>query len=446
MSSVLILTQAVNSRVKYVFDVIFGEMLGITPQYTLNESEYRSASCAKLRYGVILEQKNDIFFDNSYLLFEKKIIQPQLSKVSYFDFPCFFPVLSPDSHWPFDPFAYIFFLLTRYEEYLPAKRDQHGRFPAYSSLAFQNEFLHIPVVDILVDYLYKDLKKMFPNLGRKKRYFSFHPTFDIDMPWSYKNKGWLLNSFSGFRNLIQGDWPKLSERVQVLFNRKPDPYFTFPHLLELTDRHHLCPTWFFPVGPRGRFDKNIPLPSKPYQQLILNLSEKGEIGIHPSYRSNLNKIFVKSEKKALENVTKQIIHKSRQHYLMVKFPETYRNLLELGIREEYSMGYAELPGFRAGIAGSFHWYDLQREEITDLRIFPFHVMDITFQQYQKLSPKEAFESVCKIIDTIYSIKGEFVTIWHNDSFSETDNWKGWSGLFSQILLYMEQKEGYISSK
>jgi hypothetical protein len=42
---------------------------------------------------------------------------------------------------PFDPLAATFYLVSRYEEYLPFIPDEHGRFPAKQSFAFSNGFL-----------------------------------------------------------------------------------------------------------------------------------------------------------------------------------------------------------------------------------------------------------------------------------------------------------------
>ena len=54
------------------------------------------------------------------------------------------------------------------------------------------------------------------------------------------------------------------------------------------------------------------------------------------------------------------------------------------------MGYGAANGFRASIASSFYWYDLQAEKKTGLMLFPFCFMDSTSFYENQLSPKSAF--------------------------------------------------------
>ena len=62
-----------------------------------------------------------------------------------------------NSVFPFDPFAASFFMISRYEEYLPHIKDIHGRFEAKESLAFKNNFLEKPIVDIWINLIKKEL-------------------------------------------------------------------------------------------------------------------------------------------------------------------------------------------------------------------------------------------------------------------------------------------------
>ena len=57
-----------------------------------------------------------------------------------------------------DPIATIFYVLTRYEEYLPAPVDEHGRFVYTTSKQYEFGVLDKPIVDNLV-------YRVFQNLG-----------------------------------------------------------------------------------------------------------------------------------------------------------------------------------------------------------------------------------------------------------------------------------------
>lgn len=73
------------------------------------------------------------------LLLEQGINDVEIYIQDWDEIPCFFPT-SKNCFLPFDVFAASFYLLSRYEEYLPHLKDEHGRYPASESLAFKNGF------------------------------------------------------------------------------------------------------------------------------------------------------------------------------------------------------------------------------------------------------------------------------------------------------------------
>ena len=119
--------------------------------------------------------------------------------------------------------------------------------------------------------------------------------------------------------------------------------------------------------------------------------------------------------------------------MKLRFPETYQNLLKVGILEDYSMGYADDIGFRAGIATPFYWYDLENEQATALKIHPFAVMEVTMQQYLQLSPEEAVEQVKPLIAATKAVGGTFSTLWHNSTLSNIEEWEGWRKVYEKII-------------
>ena len=114
-------------------------------------------------------------------------------------------------------------------------------------------------------------------------------------------------------------------------------------------------------------------------------------------------------------------------------PDTYQNLLNLGIGEDHTMGYSSQTGFRAGIARPFYFYDLVREKPTLLRIVPFQVMDRTLLTYLKLTPDEACKEFEYYTITIKSVGGQFVSLWHNTSLSNYEEWSGWKKVFEYMI-------------
>jgi hypothetical protein len=143
---------------------------------------------------------------------------------------------------------------------------------------------------------------------------------------------------------------------------------------------------------------------------------------------------VAAEKLVVEEVAGVTISSSRQHYLVLRFPETYRTLSGRGITTDHTMGFLREPGFRAGIARPYHFYDLEAEQETDLLIVPFQYMDGTFQQYKKLIPEEAIKEIKKLADITREVGGHFVSVWHNTSLTENDGWEGWRKVFEDSLI------------
>jgi hypothetical protein len=105
-----------------------------------------------------------------------------------------------------------------------------------------------------------------------------------------------------------------------------------------------------------------------------SIADEAEIGIHPSYSSNKNLHELEIEIKRLGKVIKRDITKSRNHFLKLSFPTTYERLLEHDITDDYTMGYANAVGFRAGTSVSFPFYNIDLEQETKLLVHPFAVM------------------------------------------------------------------------
>jgi hypothetical protein len=194
-------------------------------------------------------------------------------------------------------------------------------------------------------------------------------------------------------------------------------------------QNHISPVFFFQVGRYGRYDKNIAPSSPAMRKLIQKIASEYPLGIHPSYQSNENTDLLRDEIATLNGIINKPVTRSRQHFLKLSFPETYQRLISFGITDDYTMGYANLPGFRAGTCTPFPFYDLSMEQETALIIHPFQVMDGTLNQYLKLSPLEAIDYISKINAEVRKVNGTFVSLWHNESLSEMREWTGWQDVF-----------------
>ncbi len=426
----LIFSQHITPRLKYVIHFIFEEFLGIKTVITSDKESFINADQPKLSYDAD-GFKDEFNITPVGLLNEESIIRqinPESGKWN--DISVIFPV-NNRSDLPFDMFSAIFVLLTRYEEYLPFKPDRYRRFPAKESICYRNGILDIAIVDRWVLRFYDLLKAKYPGLKPVNRSFRFIPTIDVDIPYEYRHKGILRCTGGALRSVLKLEIKKLQERLYVLTGKQKDPFYTFDRIKEMHPGEQLI-TFFLTAG-YGRYDKGIHPRKKAFKEMVNEVAAYSYLGLHPSYHSNKNIVILKKELQALSHIAGNQITRSRQHYLKLDFPGTYQKLSELGISEDYSMGYPSHPGFRAGTCTPFHFYDLLNERETSLKIYPFQIMDRTLKDYLCLSPPEIIGRIGKIIKEVKEVNGTLITIWHNDSFSDIGEWEGWLEVYQNML-------------
>jgi len=429
----LVLVPAITNRLRYAFDIILLEQLGIEYSFTIDNEAFCSYEGPKLCYGSnmvegALNQKS------VSLLFEHDVRDQNVRVIDFMDVKAYFPVYAPDTVMPFDIFAASFYLVTRYEEYLPSLRDEHDRFDATSSLMYKTGMLQKPLVNIWAAEFGKRLAARYPELEPHKRHrFTIVPTYDIDMAWSYKHKG-LIRTMTGFaRDMVNLRWKLVGQRFRVLFGNEDDPFDTYALQLALQKEYNLRPVYFVLCGNHGKYDKNINVYNTHFRNLIKHLSDYCEVGIHPSYSSYLDSDAVQSEISVLSAAINKSVTHSRQHFLRLNLPETYNILIKQDITDDYTMGFASQPGFRAGIADSFKFFDIELNITTSLVVHPFAFMDGTLCDYMKLTPDEAQVLIDKLISEVKAVDGEFVMLWHNESLSDQLRWKGWRSVYENIF-------------
>jgi hypothetical protein len=420
-----------SPRLLYTFDLIFKDIFGIEYSLTHDVEAFRKSEQPKISYGSAAVS-DELFFESAYLLFEKDIRKQNISVTEWNGLKIFFQT-SQKSIFPFDVFAATFYLVSRYEEYLPFKGDSLGRFSAKESLAYQNDFLQKPLVNIWAEKIKVVIKQRYPDFSFPQKKYQFISTIDIDNAYAYKHKG-LVRTVGGFvKDVLKLNFKNAFNRLSTILNLKQDVYDTYAELSNLQSKYKFPCIYFFLLGDFDERDKNLPSGSKKLQSLIQHLANTNDCGIHPSFASNSNPEKISVEKKRLTGILKKEVTKSRQHFLMLRFPETYWNLIANGITDDYTMGYADEVGFRAGICTSFYFFDLQKNETASLRIHPFAVMDATLNLYLKISPDQAISHVQALINATKAVNGTFISIWHNESLSEVQPWKGWKSVYKEII-------------
>lgn len=332
----------------------------------------------------------------------------------------------------FDVFAASFFVISRYEEYLPYDEDDIGRYTAECSKSSSGNLYKRPVVDIWRDVLWNMLVKKWPQLARKQRAFEKLATIDVDSAFAYCHKG-LSRTLGGFaRDFSRGDWKNMTNRIRCLTGSAGDPFKTYDYITSHIETSKIDLIFFFLLADFTKFDINVTHRSEELRKLIRELSRKYIIGIHPGIASHSSITRLQMEKQRLEEITGKICHASRQHYLKVNLPQTYRRLIEAGITDDYSMGYADDTGFRAGTCRPFKWFDLSNNTVTPLTVHSVMAMDATLNSYLNLTADEAIEHCSALMNEVKNVNGTFISIWHNDTLAERGIWKGWRRVWESI--------------
>jgi hypothetical protein len=428
---ILVYCDHITERHRFVFEFIFEDILGSVCQLTTDKTEFSNFTGPKLNYSSA-EFPGELHFRPHSFINEKWIFEQHIEISMWNGLPVFFHV-GDLSEWPFDPFAMSFYLVSRYEEYLPFKPDQHGRFRPESSLAFREGFLRIPLVDALISEMKKLLVTRFPLISLPGRPFRFIPSFDIDIAYAHLGKGWRRAFAAWVKLSVKLDFRQMKERLLTLNGKTADPYDNFQVHLDLAAKYGHQPLYFVLMGDFGRYDRNTTYKSKRFRELLSALSVRAEIGIHPSYRAYLRPGILRKEKKRLEMIIQKPVLKSRFHYLRLNFPQSFHGLAKEGIKEDYSLGYSSMNGFRASTCSPFYFYDLEKEERTNLRIHPFIFMDSAMIDHLKIKPEAAVREIIYLTDQVKKYSGEAIGIWHNYSLSERGQYKGWRKVLASIF-------------
>lgn len=425
----LVYTHKTSPRLKYVFRHVCTRILGVKVKFTNKIEEFIAHDSLKMSYT--RQQLGNEFFVKSHdILFEQGLDDVEIQIQDWGRTKCFF-YNGDKSTIPFDIFAASFYMLSRYEEYLPHVKDDFGRFTAVESIAYKHNFLHQPVVDIWAYYFKEALQKQFPEFQFPKKSYRIKPIIDVPSAYNYRLKG-IMRTFGGIiKDFLKLRLRSLYNRFTVILGFKHDPYDTFKYIITRQKHTKFKFLFFFLLGDYSTYDKGINPNKKGFVSLIKHVSDYCDVGLKTSYFAIDDASILKKEKIKMEEIINKPLVASRQSFSRLNLPESYRHLIELEIKEDYTMGYVNQIGFRAGSCTPFLFYDLDFEIQTPLKINSYHVMDHTLlQKHSFLDKKKVLNEV---INEIKQVDGEFIPIFHNYTFSDSMRWSGFKELFNLIL-------------
>ena len=426
-SMLLIYTRQNTSRVDYIFKHVCTRILGLPISFTSLVDEFVSHKGPKMSYGK-QPLGNELFVKSQGLLFEQGFEDQLIQVRPWKETKCFFSV-DGQSSLPYDIFSAAFYLMSRYEEYLPHVKDSQGRFPAKESLGFREGFLESPVVDIWASYFGAVLKDHYPNVQLKNSGYVAHTLINAEFPYQYLQKGALGSLIIVIRKLFRFRFVPLFREFQVLLGWKRDPFDTFQYLMStIADKDHPM-TVFFLLGEATEYARNINSRRMKYQSLVKYVSDYTQVGLVISWKGLQDIGIMQQEKKSLEELTHRGLAASMNAGFLINLPDIYRYLVELEIPRDFSMVYEDQIGFRAGTCTPFLFYDLDYEIKTPLLIQPVAAAIGGLGDRKR---QDVHDKLLSIRDEVKQLNGEFSVIFRNEDFSKTFQNRTWHSLFNQI--------------
>jgi hypothetical protein len=424
----LVYTHKITPRFSYIMKHILTRILGIEILFTTKVEDFIKHNGPKITYTKQPLQ-NEFFVRSNDLLFEKGINDLQINVGNWDGVPCFFTA-GERSNVPYDIFSACFYLLSRYEEYLPHVKDIHGRFPPTESMAFKHGFLKLPVVDLLAFKFLEVLKLRFPNLEHGTRQYRYISIIDVTTSHCYAHRGFLRGGAGFFLDLFSLKPKRLVARVKSWIDPTSDPYDNFSQLIGLHKKYKVESMFFFQFADYSTFDKNVSPHSNRFRFLIKSIADYSAIALAASYSSFGDIGLLKKEKKQLSNVVHRSIDVSRMRYNRVDVPQTYRNLVEAEFTDDYTMGYTHEIGFRASTCTPFYFYDINLEIQQPVKLHPFAVHDYAFPNNK--GKEEIMGQIESLYRQVKGVNGELVTIFSNELLGSSIS-VNWMELYESVI-------------
>jgi hypothetical protein len=432
----LVFAASPSARLKYILDYLLTIRLGISYHVTDKIDYFLTSKENKIHYGQELVE-GCLNIPSISLLFEESIKEQkiQVVKEEKWLYQFFFhpynniPDFKHQTHYlPFDLLSASFYLLSRYEEYLPSKKDEHNRFKPENSLAYKHGFLEIPLIDFWLIRFEKILKKQFPEIETKSHQFKQLNTIDIDFAYKYKG-----HSFWALGRKLIGSILKRNFDKHSLVQPETDPYDTYKMLVEKPNKLNIETIFFLLLADYGGNDKNISPFSNEMKTLVQTLSANYSMGIHPSYKASLHSKTNLLEHQTYKTLTGENPKKSRHHFLKIRLPDSYELMEKLELESDYTMAYSGAVGFRASTSFPFKFFDLHDNLQRKIEVFSPCLMDVTLKNSLQLSKEGAIEKINQLKKTVKEVDGYFISIWHNSSFDSTQGWADWEDVYQSLF-------------
>jgi len=433
MLKITIPNNNINER-SYIIDILFNQFLNINYEIVISNKETKEyiVDIGNKKYIVIKDYFFSLYTKNlEYLQIDaipKEIIYSEHSLLVEKNIPILFGKDKIEieenqiiSH--IDIFATIFFMLTRWEEYVIQNRDEHNRFPHTATLAYKKRFLNRPIVNEYIEFFWNMLLELGYRGNRESKKFSMLLTHDVDEIERYPNFKKVIMGMGGdiiYRKSLSLPFKTLYDYILVSIKKRKDPYNSFDEIMDISDSFDIKSHFFFMSGgTTTKYDNRYNINTPKVKKIIENIKKRGHfIGLHPSYNAYNNSEQFKKEKEALQRVNEAPIVSGREHYLRFEIPTTWQLWEDNGFEWCSNLAYPKSDGFRTGCCYPYTPFNILSRKKMNIKERPLIMMEVTFAEVSK-DIKEFDRMVDYYLNIIKKYNGEFVLLWHNASFKDT---------------------------
>ena len=427
---ILVYSHKITPRLTYIFRQIFIRILELPVDFTSSIEKFVSHSGPKLSYTHQPLGK-EFFIACDDLLFQQGIQEVSIEVSNWAGLPAFFK-MGKTSQLPYDVFAASFYLMSRYEEFLPHIKNEQGAFLAYQSLASKNSFLEMPLIDLWAVRLKDKLHEFFPELPHVSwEKPKFQPIISVVNPYQYQKKSLLIIIADTLTALWRFDFFAIIEQYLVLLGLKKDPYNNFEELEALFKEFNTSPLYFFLFAKNTFYDRGVSISNFSFRKLIKNTADLNQVSLLASYSSQEESKSLNRERDQLKKLIIKKIDSVRFNYGLLSASSGYYNLLEHEIQKDYSMGYTEEIGYRASTAVPFYFYDLNNDLQTSLKIHPVVAEESGLRRFSDRKAFKRLEELYKNLPTRSAFHGVSFSNAVLNSGAMKNNWR------DQFINYLE---------
>jgi hypothetical protein len=337
----------------------------------------------------------------------------------------------------YDILGLAYWMLNRLEEIGFDDLDEHGRFPATAAHGYKHDYLDRPIVDEWLHVLGQILRRAWPQVELTEHRYRLLLSHDVDRPFQY-----LFLPISSLVRQLSGDVFKrrdlrlAGERLEKWARVKAgriecDPFNTFDWLMDVSERHGLKSAFYFLAGGKHPLDGDYSFAHAEIRALLRKIHSRGhEIGLHPSYTTFRDVQALVHEARHLREVCeeegiRQEQWGGRMHYLRWQQPLTLHAWEAANMAYDSTMNYGEHPGFRAGTCFEYPAFDVEEDEMLQVRERPLIVMNgasYGSSSAEQPDAQHSIEHLKLLIQRCKKVGGIFTLLWHNSDLDPSNRY------------------------